>query len=250
MERLHDVWLLGARFSALLESPTMSVAKLSVSHQNYLRAIWNLGEWSEDPVTTSAVAAQVGLRQSTVSDALKKLTEQGLVAHSPYGAIELTEQGCSLAVEMVRRHRLIETFLLEMLGYQWDQVHDEAEHLEHAASDFMIDRLDDLLGHPGRDPHGDPIPARDGTITPPDAVSLSTVADGTRVRVERISDRDSELLRFFAENGIGVGVPLDIRSNGPYSGSVQATHTDGARSVPLGQTATDAVWVSLGEVGS
>ncbi|CAL8900156.1 transcriptional regulator [Kocuria varians] len=223
----------------------MSVAKLSVSHQNYLRAIWNLGEWSADPVTTSAVAAQVGLRQSTVSDALKRLTEQGLVAHSPYGAIELTEQGRALAVEMVRRHRLIETFLVETLGYRWDQVHDEAEHLEHAASDFMIDRLDDLLGHPARDPHGDPIPARDGTVTSPDAVSLSTVPDGTRVRVERISDRDSELLRFFADNGIGVGVPLDIHSSGPYSESVQAVLDDGAHSVALGQTATDAVWVSL-----
>lgn len=230
--------------------PIMSVAKLSVSHQNYLRAIWNLGEWSAEPVSTSAVAAKVGLRLSTVSDALKKLTEQGLVAHSPYGAIELTEQGRALAVEMVRRHRLIETFLVEMLGYRWDQVHDEAEHLEHAASDFMIDRLDDLLGHPSRDPHGDPIPAKDGTITPPDAVSLTTVPDGSRVRVERISDRDSGLLRFFADQGIGVGVPLDVRSGGPYSGSVQAVLDDGARSVPLGRTATDAVWVSLGEVSS
>ncbi|RLZ02653.1 transcriptional regulator [Kocuria tytonicola] len=228
----------------------MSVAKLSVSHQNYLRAIWILGEWSAEPVTTSAVAQKVGLRLSTVSDALKKLTEQGLVAHSPYGAIELTEQGRALAVEMVRRHRLIETFLVEMLGYRWDQVHEEAEHLEHAVSDFMVDRLDDLLGHPDRDPHGDPIPARDGSIASPDAVSLSTVADGARVRVERISDRDSELLRFFAEHGIGVGVPLAIHSGGPYSGSVQAVLDDGARSVALGQTATDAVWVSLAGAGS
>ncbi|RLY94026.1 metal-dependent transcriptional regulator [Kocuria tytonicola] len=228
----------------------MSVAKLSVSHQNYLRAIWILGEWSAEPVTTSAVAQKVGLRLSTVSDALKKLTEQGLVAHSPYGAIELTEQGRALAVEMARRHRLIETFLVEMLGYRWDQVHEEAEHLEHAVSDFMVDRLDDLLGHPDRDPHGDPIPARDGSIASPDAVSLSTVADGARVRVERISDRDSELLRFFAEHGIGVGVPLAIYSGGPYSGSVQAVLDDGARSVALGQTATDAVWVSLAGAGS
>ena len=103
MERLHDVWLLGARFSALLESPTMSVAKLSVSHQNYLRAIWNLGEWSAEPVSTSALAAKVGLRLSTVSDALKKLTEQGLVAHSPYGAIELTEQGRALGRALAER---------------------------------------------------------------------------------------------------------------------------------------------------
>ncbi|RKQ35079.1 metal-dependent transcriptional regulator [Kocuria tytonis] len=227
----------------------MSVAKLSVSQQNYLRAIWNLGEWSAEPVTTSAVAQTVRLRASTVSDALKKLTEQGLVAHSPYGAIELTERGRALAVEMVRRHRLIETFLVEMLGYRWDQVHAEAEHLEHAASDFMIDRLDDLLGHPARDPHGDPIPARDGSITAPDAVSLSTVPHGARVRVERISDRDSQLLRFFEDNGIGVGVPLDIRSGGPYSGSVEAVLDDGAHSVALGQTATDAVWVSLAGTG-
>ena len=170
----------------------MSVSELSMSTQNYLKAIWSLGEWSTDPVTTSALAARVGVRLSTVSDALRKLTEQGLLEHTPYGAITLSEQGRTHALAMVRRHRLIETFLVEVLDYSWDQVHDEAEHLEHAVSDFLVERMDQHLGHPSRDPHGDPIPAADGSVERPDAVLLSELPAGSTVRVERISDADPQ----------------------------------------------------------
>jgi DtxR family Mn-dependent transcriptional regulator len=144
---------------------------------------------------------------------------------------------------MVRRHRLIETFLVEVLGYRWDQVHDEAENLEHAVSDFMVDRVDAYLGHPTRDPHGDPIPGPDGHVARPEAVLLSEVAPRTRVRVERISDADPELLQFFAQRGIGIGTVFEVQAGAPYSDAITA-RTDGGDSVALGRSATDAVWVA------
>src|SRR5699024_2252848 len=153
----------------------MSVSQLTPSTQNYLKIIWGLQEWSDDPVTPSVIAGKAGLRMSSVSDAIRKLASQELVTHTPYGAVSLTDIGRRHALAMVRRHRLIETFLVETLHYRWDQVHEEADALEHAVSDFLITRIDELLGHPERDPHGDPIPAADGTISTPDAVQLSTV---------------------------------------------------------------------------
>src|SRR5699024_1150906 len=118
----------------------MSVSDLSASTQNYLKAVWGLTEWSSAPVTPSSIAERTGLRLSSVSDAVRKLSSQGLLEHAPYGSVELTDTGRAYALTMVRRHRLIETFLVRVLHYTWDQVHDEAEHLEHAVSDFMIDR--------------------------------------------------------------------------------------------------------------
>ena len=221
----------------------MSVSKLSTSSQNYLKAVWSLGEWSDAPVTASTLAARVGVRLSSASDAIRRLTDQGLLEHMPYGAVALTADGRSHAVAMVRRHRLIETFLVEVLGYRWDQVHDEAEHLEHAVSDFMIDRIDEHLGHPTRDPHGDPIPAADGRVTRPDAVPLVEVAPGARVRVERIADTDPDLLQYFAERGIGVGATLLTRPGPPYSDAIEILIDDDG--VALGPTAAASVWVSV-----
>ena len=143
-------------------SAAMSVTSLTASSQTYLKAIWNLQEWSDDPVGTSMLAAKVGVRLSTVSEAVRKLTEQGMLQHTRYGSVALTEEGAQHAVAMVRRHRLIETFLAEILGYRWDQVHEEAEALEHVVSDFMVDRIDELLGYPTKDPHG---PAEPGTLS-------------------------------------------------------------------------------------
>lgn len=223
----------------------MSVSQLSMSTQNYLKAIWNLQEWSSVPVTPSALASKAGVKLSTASDAVRKLTEQGLLEHAPYGAVTLTDEGRTHAVAMVRRHRLIETFLVEVLGYRWDQVHDEAESLEHAVSDFMVDRIDEHLGRPDRDPHGDPIPGADGSITRPEAVALTALTAGSRARVERISDQDPGLLQFFADRSIGVGTVLMTRAGEPYSGSVEVAVEGADGTLALGASATDAVWVSV-----
>ncbi|SJM50067.1 metal-dependent transcriptional regulator [Gulosibacter sp. 10] len=222
----------------------MSVTSLSTSNQNYLKAIWSLQEWSDEPVTPTTLAARVGVRLSTASDAVRKLTDQGYLEHAPYGAVTLTEQGRAYAVAMVRRHRLIESFLVESLGYRWDQVHDEAETLEHAASDFMIERIDELLGHPERDPHGDPIPRADGTVAKPDAVRLAELSPGRRGTVERFADDDPELLQFFAGHGIGVGTVLEVRAGAPYSDAVGLVFDGREEPLPLGRSATGAVWVT------
>ena len=221
----------------------MSVSNLSASSQNYLKAIWSLGEWSDIPVTASALAARVGVKLSTASDAVRKLASQDFVEHTPYGSVSLTPQGQAFAVAMVRRHRLIESFLVEVLGYRWDQVHDEAETLEHAVSDFMVQRMDEFLEHPERDPHGDPIPRADGTVNRPDAVLLTELASDQRARVERISDDDPQLLQYFAEHGIGYGTILHSRPGTPYSDSVTIVVEDSAAPLSLGKPATDAVWV-------
>lgn len=220
----------------------MSVSVLSASHQNYLKAIWGLGEWSDEPVTTSAVAARVGVRMSTASDAIRKLHELGLIDHTRYGSMTLTAQGRAHAVAMVRRHRLIETFLVDVLGYRWDQVHDEADSLEHAVSDFMVERIAEHLGHPERDPHGDPIPRPDGSIVELEAVTLTDLGTDRSAAVERIADDDPELLQFFAEAGLGIGSTVEVQPGAPYSGGVEVV-VDGGTPLTLGRAATDAVWV-------
>lgn len=223
----------------------MSVNQLSDSAQNYLKIIYGLSEWSDDPVTASVIASKSGMKLSTVSGALTKLRQQGLLDHAPYGAVSLTDQGREYAVAMVRRHRLIETFLVQMLGYGWEQVHDEAEQLEHAVSDFMIERIDDLLEHPSRDPHGDPIPTASGEISIPEAVQLATIKDGSKVVVERISDDDSDLLQYFLEHGIIVGARLQITAGDPFSDTLEVLSETAEQPLRLGIRATSSVWVSL-----
>jgi DtxR family Mn-dependent transcriptional regulator len=218
---------------------------VSVSTQNYLKVIWTLQEWSDAPVTPSVIAEKVGLKLSTVSDAVRKLTEQGYLDHARYGTVSLTEPGRLLAVAMVRRHRLIESFLVRTHKYRWDEVHDEAEHLEHAVSDLMIDRIDELLEYPRRDPHGDPIPTADGTTHRPDAVLLSQIGAETTVRVERISDSDAKMLQYFADQGIVVDAELTVSAGEPYTDAVLIQVAGRDAPFRLGTAAATAVWVSI-----
>jgi len=224
----------------------MSVTELSMSTQNYLKAVWGLAEWSDAPVTATVIAEKTGFTLSSVSDAVRRLTDQGFLDHAKYGSIALTDTGRAHAVAMVRRHRLIESFLVSVLGYGWDQVHDEAENLEHAVSDFMVERIDEFLEHPTRDPHGDPIPGADGTVTIPDAVQLSRIAPGSTVLVERISDEDPELLKFFEERGIVFSSTLTVSAGAPYSDALNVSVSGSGETISLGRSATDALYVSGG----
>lgn len=160
-------------------------------------------------MTSSQLAARLGLAPSSVTEMVKKLTVQGLVEHALYGTIVLTPAGRAQALRMVRRHRLIETWLVSEFGYGWDEVHDEAEVLEHVVSDRMIDAIDARLGHPTADPHGDPIPSGDGVVPPTSGMRLSDVDSARTVRVVRISDSDPEVLRLLEGRGIGVGSKLE-----------------------------------------
>ena len=192
----------------------MGIAELSSSAQDYLKVIWDLQEWDKGPVQPTSVAERTGMKQSTVSGALGRLVDAGLVTHRPYGKVELTETGRRYAVTMVRRHRLLETFLVQVLGYGWDEVHEEADSLEHAVSDKMVDRIDEYLGHPTADPHGDLIPSAEGDLPllPTTTRPLSEVAAGLTVRVQRVSDEDPRMLRTLSNYHIGPGCLVQVKS--------------------------------------
>ena len=224
----------------------MPVSDLSTTAQDYLKVIWTATEWSATPITVKQLAERMGVRAATVSDGIRRLADQGLLVHEPYGSIELTETGRRNAVAMVRRHRLIETFLAEVLGYGWDEVHDEAEVLEHAVSDRLVARIDAKLGYPQRDPHGDPIPGSDGQVPTPPARQLWSCADGDAGTVARISDKDPEMLRYFDSIGISLDSRLRVLTRREFAGmiSVAVESADGApTTVDLGSPAAQAIWM-------
>lgn len=222
----------------------MPVSDLTNSAQDYLKVIWGATEWSTAPITVTLLAERMGVRPSTVSEGIRKLTEQGLLAHAPYGSIELTDAGRGHAVDMVRRHRLLETFLVQTLGYGWDEVHDEAEILEHAVSDTMVDRIDAHLGHPTRDPHGDPIPSADGRPHLPDAIRLAEAPPNREFAITRISDDDPAMLRYFAGIGLVLDTRLIVQQRHPYSDVTTVHLNGGAIDITLGSVASSAIWVS------
>lgn len=216
-------------------------ATLTAAAQDCLKAVWSTREWTDEPVTISLLVGRLTLSASTVSESVKKLTAEGLLAHEPHGAIELTVPGRQVAVSMVRRHRLLETFLVEYLGYTWDEVHDDAEVLEHAVSDRFVSRLARRLGEPERDPHGDPIPREDGTLPELPAVRLDQVRSGRPVTVVRVSDRSPDVLRYVAQHGILLGRVLTVLDRQDAAGTL--TVRIGDRDERLGVPAAQAVFV-------
>lgn len=222
---------------------TESPAPLSAVSQDYLKVIWGAQEWSDVQVTTKLLASRLGVGPSTVSETVKRLADAGLVSHRPYGAVELTDAGRAHAVAVVRRHRLIETYLVERLGYGWDEVHDEAEVLEHAVSDRFVERVADVLGHPDRDPHGDPIPAADGTVHLPDARVMWQVEPG-EFRVARISDADPELLRYLDDVGLVLDAAVTLDERRAVTGTVSVRIEGAADRVELGEVAASAIWLA------
>ena len=183
----------------------------------YLRAIYLLS-FKAPPVATSDVAARLGVAPPSVSAMLRRLGAAGLLAASGSGGITLSEHGQRHARDMVRRHRLIETFLVRAAGMSWDEVHDEAEALQHAVSDLLVDRIDAALGHPRRDPHGDPIPQPAGDHVEDWSPALAGVAAGAYFRVDRVSDEDSAALRYLASLGVRPGVVLRVLEREPFGG--------------------------------
>lgn len=220
----------------------MPDAPVGSATEDYVRAIYTHTEWQPDEITTSGLADRLGLAVSSVTEMVKKLRAAGLVRHVPYGAVSLTDRGLALALGMVRRHRLIETWLVASHGYGWDEVHDEAEVLEHAISDRLLDSIDRELGHPTRDPHGDPIPRADLSVPRVDAMLLGDAAEGVPGTVVRISDRDPELLRHLAAHSIDLETSIVITGRTPFGGDLQLS-IDGS-SVTIGADAARAIWIA------
>jgi DtxR family Mn-dependent transcriptional regulator len=205
--------------------------------EDYLKAVFQLSTGG-GVATTSALAARLGVAAPTVSAMLKRLEASELVRRSSSHDVQLTEHGRRHALGVVRRHRLLEMFLAEVLGLAWDEVHDEAEVLEHAISPRLEERIDALLEHPTHDPHGDPIPPRSGEHVEDWASPLRSVAAGTVFLVERVSDRDSAALRHLAALGIRPGVVLQVVEWAPFGGPLWVqvdghTHPLGAGLVQL-----------------
>lgn len=191
---------------------------LTQSMENYLKAIFELLE-HEERATTSSIAGRMGIAAPSVTAMVKKLAEMKLVAHQPYQGVTLTRAGEMAAVEVVRHHRLIEKYLSDALGVPWDLVHDEAEKLEHVISEDLEDRIDGALGHPTVDPHGAPIPTRDGTVLRVAARPLSDAANGDRLVVVEVDDRDPKLLRYLGERQLYPGTAVEVVRVEPYGGS-------------------------------
>lgn len=195
--------------------------------ESYLKAVWQL-RTTGCPPTPGAVAERLQVSAPSVSAMIKRLIEGGYVSHSAGRDIALTDRGTAEAVHVVRRHRLLETFLAEVVGLSWDEVHDEAEILEHVLSARLEARMDALLGYPERDPHGDPIPPADGTHDEGWGEPLAAAAEGSRFRVDRVSDRDSTVLRYLSELGIRPGVVVEVGERMPFDGP-QWISVDGVR---------------------
>jgi DtxR family transcriptional regulator, Mn-dependent transcriptional regulator len=189
--------------------------------ENYAKAIYSLQHRTGDPVATNDLAERLQVTPASASGMIKKLADQGLVEHVPYKGVQLTAEGEQVALEVLRHHRLLETYLVEELGVPWDRVHAEAEVLEHVLSEGLEERIAAKLGEPTHDPHGDPIPATDGTVIEPATVALESLAAGERGRFVRVSDSDPELLRELAGLGIRPGDELEVVAGGVRAGSTR-----------------------------
>ncbi|WP_439591018.1 metal-dependent transcriptional regulator [Microbacterium sp.] len=203
---------------------------------DYLKTIYHHTEWQSERITPSQLATELGLAPSSVTEMVQKLAAQGLVSHRPYGPVSLTYAGDVRAAAIIRRHRLIETWLVREFGYAWDEVHDEAEVLEHAISDRLLEGIDERLGRPRFDPHGDAIPDAAGTVHREPFVLLAAAPAGHEGRVLRVSDRDPELLRAVEIAGVEVGADVTVKD--------AATLRVGDLEVALPAGAAQAIWLT------
>jgi len=202
---------------------------LSRSVEDYLKVIYHLTETGQ-PASTTAIADALELAAPSVSGMIKRLAEAALVEHLPYKGVTLTREGRRAALRMLRRHRIMESYLVSCLGYTWDNVHDEAENLEHAVSEDLVERMSRALGDPHFDPHGDPIPAADGNIVDVTTVRLPDVGVGETVTIARVGTGAADRLRWLADAGLVPGVRITILDQQPFNGPVTLS-LDGVRRV-------------------
>jgi DtxR family transcriptional regulator, Mn-dependent transcriptional regulator len=195
-------------------SAAVASEPLTRSVEDYLKAIYQLSPEGR-PASTSNIANLLALSPPSVTGMVKRLSEHGLLEHVPYRGVQLTEEGRRAALRMVRRHRLIEAYLVEFLGYSWDTVHEEAERLEHAVSDTMVERMAGALGHPSVDPHGDPIPSADGSIHESACTALADVPVGETVEIRRVHESLPERLRYIGSLGLKPGVQVRVVDRQP-----------------------------------
>jgi DtxR family Mn-dependent transcriptional regulator len=211
---------------------THVAAEISDAVQDYAKAIYSLSRRRDEPVSTSAIAARLGVSPASASAMVKRLSSLGLVEHEPYRGVELTTAGERVALAVIRHHRLLELYLAEALGMPWDRVHEEAEVLEHAISPELSELIARKLGNPTRDPHGDPIPTSTGEIEETATRALADLEPGERGTFARVSDSDPEMLRYLSDRGIAPGAELELLEREPFEGPL--TVRTGKREHALG----------------
>lgn len=200
---------------------------LTRSEEDHLKAIHSLLQ-EEESAFTKDIAERLRTKASSVTDMLKKLAEKKLLKHEPYYGVKLTARGESIALQLVRRHRLWETFLVQRLGFGWDEVHEVAEQMEHVASEKLIDKLDGYLGHPTFDPHGDPIPDRNGKVRVRRTRRLSACSLGDTVRIAAVSETTDGLLRLLDSKGLRIGTVLSVQEVHAFDGSMDVKPRSGS----------------------
>lgn len=210
--------------------------------EDYLKAIYKLEENGER-VTPASIAQKVGFSATSVNNTLKKLTRMNLVKYEPYSEVKLTKSGEKIALEVIRHHRLLELYLVESIGLKWDQVDQEAEKLEHVLSDSLEDRIDLILRNPKVDPHGDPIPTKEGKIESLECKRLSEIELGKTVQVKRVDDSNPRLLQYLSEVGVYPNIKLRLISRMPFDQSLIVKV--GERKLTLGIEAVEGIFVSL-----
>ena len=193
----------------------------SLSEENYLKAIYKLTEQEGEAVSTNAIAEKMNTKAASVSEMLKKLSDKKLINYRKYQGVTLTPQGKKVAVTIIRKHRLWEVFLLEKLGFKWDEVHDVAEELEHIDSDKLVEQLDKFLGYPKFDPHGDPIPDAQGRFHQQKSQLLSQIAKGTSCIMTGVVDHAPAFLQYLDKIGIGLGNEIKVKDVVEYDKSLQ-----------------------------
>lgn len=215
---------------------------ISKEREDYLKTIYHL-QHEETPVRTTTIARALGIEPASVTGVIKRLSELDLLNYEPYKGVSLTEDGRRVALEIIRHHRLIELYLIEKLGYGWDEVHDEAERLEHAVSPLFIERISDALGNPHIDPHGSPIPTEDGKIGPRTGVSLSELTVGQGGHLARVEDDDPDLLRYLGGLGMVPGADIVVLDIAPFGGPIRV-NVNGTEQA-LGPEAAANVYIEL-----
>jgi DtxR family transcriptional regulator, Mn-dependent transcriptional regulator len=218
-------------------------AELSNAVQDYAKAIWSIAQRSDAPVSTSAIAERLDVSPASASAMVKRLESLGLASREPYHGVQLTRAGERVALEVLRHHRLLELYLAEALGMPWDQVHAEAEKLEHAISPQLSELIAAKLGNPTHDPHGDPIPTRDGEIDESPTRALADLRPGERGVFSRVSDSNPDMLRYLSERGIAPGDEVELVGREPFGGPL--TVRANGREHALGDQLARAMRVEL-----
>lgn len=214
--------------------------------ENYLKAIYlsQLGSPDERLMPMGQLAVSLGVTPGTATTMVKALAVSGLVDYEPYSGVRLTTAGQRLAAVVLRRHRLIELFLVEVMGMSWAEVHEEAERLEHAVSDRLVERMDEMLGRPEVDPHGDPIPGPEGTIQLRELQTLLTCPINMPVRVSRVADQDPGFLRFIEEHALKPGQVIEVEGRDPIADNVRVKGKDDRR-ITIGMRAASKLLVQM-----